>query len=274
MTGNMTKKKGKLRKKVIRVCGFAAWTCRNVVNGMRIRRELTHPTYPVTDLNRYERRFRSQQGEDGILQALFKILGTTDKYCVEFGVGSGRQCNTAHMAGRCGWTGLWMDGKVPKRSTALPVRQEFITAENILDLFKKYAVPTEFDLLSIDLDGNDYWIWKKLAAYRPRVVIMEYNASIPPTESKVMPYNPSHLWDRTDYYGASLLALERLGRSKGYSLVACDNFGVNAFFVRDDVNRGKLLTPGAGALYKAARYRGGQGHVHNTEKSLVDAPQE
>jgi hypothetical protein len=267
------KPKGKIQKRVDRVRRFTTWAYRNVVNGVRIARELKAPRFPVSDLTRYERRFRSQYGEDGLLQAIFRILGTTDRYCVEFGVGSGRECNTAHLVGRRGWTGLWMDGKVPKRSTALPVRAEFITAENIVDLFRKYNVPAEFDLLSIDIDGNDYWIWKKLSAYRPRVLVVEYNASIPPTEAKVMPYDPSHVWDKTDYYGASLLAFEQLGRSKGYSLVACESYGNNAFFVRDDVNGGCLLTPGAAALYRPPRFHGGKGHIRNTEKSLVDAPQ-
>lgn len=267
------KPKGKIQKRVDRVRRFTTWAYRNVVNGVRIARELKAPRFPVSDLTRYERRFRSQYGEDGLLQAIFRILGTTDRYCVEFGVGSGRECNTAHLVGRRGWTGLWMDGKVPQRSTALPVRAEFITAENILDLFRKYNVPAEFDLLSIDIDGNDYWIWKKLSAYRPRVLVVEYNASIPPTEAKVMPYDPSHVWDKTDYYGASLLAFEQLGRSKGYSLVACESYGNNAFFVRDDVNSGCLLTPGAAALYRPPRFHGGKGHIRNIEKSLVDAPQ-
>ncbi|MGD0091560.1 MAG: hypothetical protein ABSE73_16710, partial [Planctomycetota bacterium] len=142
-------------------------------------------------------------------------------------------------------------------------------------LFEQYGVPREFDLLSIDIDGNDYWVWKKLAAYRPRVVVIEYNASVPPDEAKVMPYDPAFVWRKTDYYGASLLALERLGRAKGYALVACDESGANAFFVARELAGPDVFVPqSVSAFYKPATYRGGGGHPHDQERELVEAPEE
>jgi hypothetical protein len=87
----------------------------------------------------------------------------------------------------------------------------------------------------IDVDGNDYWIWRALEAFRPRVVVIEYNGDLDPTVPKVMPYAPGWRWDHTSGYGASLAALEALGADKGYRLVHTELAGVNAFFVRDEL---------------------------------------
>ena len=115
------------------------------------------------------------------------------------------------------------------------IKKEFISAENINEILKKYDVPERFDLLSIDLDYNDYWIWEAIETYVPRVVVIEYNATLGPSESQVVEYDPYHRWDGTDHFGASLLALGRLGHLKGYELIGCDSKGVNAFFVRSDL---------------------------------------
>src|SRR5262249_53156958 len=129
--------------------------------------------------------------------------------------------------------GLQMDAGA---STSGRIKREMITAENINSLFNKYAVPNEWDLLSIDIDGNDLWVWKAIdPRYQPRVVIVEYNAKMAPTESKTIAYDPAFRLDGTDYFGASLLAFVHLAEQKGYQLVACEGNGVNAFFVRKDV---------------------------------------
>jgi hypothetical protein len=117
------------------------------------------------------------------------------------------------------------------------VQCERVAAENINLLFRKYAVPRELDLLSIDIDGNDYWVWRALSAeYRPLVCIIEYNASYPPGEAVTIDYDRAFQWQKTDYFGASLDALAQLGESKGYDLAYCESHGVNAVFVRQDVN--------------------------------------
>lgn len=248
------------------------WTWRNLVSKRRMAREISDGS--IADLNRYERKIWSQHGEDGILQAIFKKIGTTNKYCVEFGVGSGRECNSAWLVRKHGWTGLWMDGKPSRHKRALDVRQEFISAENINALFEKYGVPKEFDLLSIDIDGNDYWVWKKIVDFRPRVVVIEYNASVPPDEARVIAYDPNFAWQKTDYYGASLLALKKLGEAKGYALVACDDSGANAFFVDRKLADGKIVLRDIRELYRAARYRGGQGHPRDPARTMIPAPLE
>ncbi len=185
----------------------------------------------IADLNRYEYRIFSQNGEDGILHAIFSKIGLTNRYFVEFGVQEASECNT-RLLRKKGWDGLWMDAGVSRNPA---VRQEFITAENINGLFAKYAVPETFDLLSIDIDGNDYWVWKSIAGYRPRVVVIEYNSSIPPNESAVVEYDSKAVWDGTNYHGAGIKALADLGAQKGYTLVACDSRGINAFFVQRDL---------------------------------------
>jgi hypothetical protein len=221
----------------------------------------------------------SQHGEDGILDAVFRVVGTTNRYCVEFGVGGGRECNTARLVRKLGWSGLWMDGRPASAvraptSSDLQFHQEFITAENIRELFATYGVPREFDLFSIDIDGNDYWVWKKLADYHPRVIVAEYNASIPPDQAKVIAYDSAFVWQKTDYYGASLLALERLGRAKGYALVACDESGANAFFVDRKLAEGNFVLKTPAELFKPARYRAGGGHPRDPLRTMIEAPAE
>ena len=209
-----------------------------------------------------ERKEYSQNGEDGIINAIFAMIGTTNKYYVEFGVENGIECNTRYLFTHKGWNGLLMDGS--NEGPAINLHKEFITAENIEQLFERHGVPKEFDLLSIDIDGNDYWIWKAITKFSPRVVIMEYNAGFPWEESKTIPYSPEFVWDKTDYMGATLQALVKLGKEKGYTLVATDKNGVNAFFVRDDVLKGiHMRSPKT--LYHPAAYKGKKGNKHPTD---------
>lgn len=217
-------------------------------------------------LNKYEFKAYSQGGEDGIIQEIFRRIGTTNQYFVEFGVGVGLENNTAFLL-TLGWQGLWLEGseqyckRIKEKFTdllnnrQLTLINNFVDADNIESLFKQGNVPEELDLLSIDIDGNDYWIWKAINQYRPRVVIMEYNAVYPPQVSWTIQYNPNHRWDYSSYMGASLLALEKLGTYKGYKLVGCSFTGVNAFFVRDDLVNDQFLEPyTAENHYEPARY--------------------
>lgn len=222
---------------------------------------------PIGNLNTFERRIAfierteySQNGEDGIINAIFGMIGTTNNYFVEFGAEDGMQCNTRYLSKYKGWKGLLMDGA---DRPGTDVKQEFITAENINQLFAKYNVPNEFDLLSIDIDGNDYWVWKAIdSRYTPRVVIMEYNACIPYAPPVTIPYDASFSWDKTTYYGASLSAMESLGKSRGYALVATDRNGVNAFFVRNDLVSGNFVQRSGQELYHPAAFKGVQGKAH------------
>jgi hypothetical protein len=184
------------------------------------------------DLENREKRIRSQNGEDGVIEALFECIGETNRYFVEFGVGDASECNTAALLER-GWKGLMMDMQDICRNPLAVIRSEYVFPENINALFRKYRVPDSFDLLSIDIDGNDFWVWREIAA-RARVVVIEYNAAVPADECRTIVYEPGFGWNGSDYYGASLLALKRLGELKRYTLVYCDRHGVNAFFVANE----------------------------------------
>jgi hypothetical protein len=197
-------------------------------------------------LQRHEHKCYSQNGEDGIIEEIFRRIGTTNKHFVEFGVGNGLENNTALLLIK-GWTGAWIEGDKTctdviqttfARQIAdkqLHIQNAFITAENIEQLFAHATVPHEFDLLSVDIDGNDYWVWKAIERYTPRVVVIEYNSTFPPQVEWVKAYNPAWMWDGTTAFSASLKSLEKLGASKGYALVGCDFRGVNAFFVHQEV---------------------------------------
>jgi len=221
------------------------------------------------DLAAHERRVYSQNGEDGVIERLFEVIGTTNKFCVEFGVRDGEECNTRQLLlSLTGWAGLWFDG------VSRPgIQREHFTTENVNLIFATNAVPLAFDLLSIDIDGNDYWVFCALE-FRPRVVVIEYNASVPPTESRTIAYDPAHRWDgSSDYYGASLLALERLGRRKGYTLVYCESRGVNAFFVETEiVERLGLEVEPFERLYRGVRP--GDEHRHEGAKPWVEVEQD
>jgi hypothetical protein len=126
------------------------------------------------------------------------------------------------------------------------VKRERVAAENIESLFHKYDVPREFDLLSIDIDGNDYWVWKAIESFTPRVVIVEYNIFFLTEMAKTVDYAPDYDWNEKwyhRYHGASLAALESLGRSKGYSLVYTEPYFPNAIFVRDEALPDGLALP-------------------------------
>ncbi len=148
------------------------------------------------------------------------------------------------------------------------LRKEIINAENVESLFKKYDVPFEFDLLSIDIDSNDYYVWGAIRNYSPRIVVIEYNANVPPDQSRTIPYTPNFVFPHTDYFGASLLALKKLGDEKGYTLVSCDNLGVNAFFVRSDLVNFAIRN--IEEIYRRPRFFGIFGHGwENDERKLV-----
>src|SRR5207249_8244926 len=100
---------------------------------------------------------------------------------------------------------------------------------NVNTLFERAGFSGEIDLLGIDIDYNDYWVWKAIEVVQPRVVVIEYNATLRPPLSLTVPYAPTASWNGSNYYGASLEALVRLGRTKGYRLVGCSMSGINAF---------------------------------------------
>lgn len=188
----------------------------------------------VINLALHEKQVFSQNGEDGIIERLFQLIGFSNRYYVEIGVEDGTQCNTRYLREKYQCEGIQLDCAYARPAWGL--YQEYVTAENLNSLFAKYQVPQEFDLLSIDVDGHDFYLWWKLdSRYSPRLVIAEYNASHLPDEDKVVTYDSQRRWDGTRYFGASILAWQLLATHKGYHLVYAESQGVNLFFVRQDV---------------------------------------
>jgi hypothetical protein len=194
------------------------------------------------------RRFRglSEHEEDGITVALFHRVGAATHRFIEIGAGvNGGNCG--FLAKELGWTGLMVDidpGRVARLqrrfAPAVAVAEARVTRENVNELITSHGLAGDIDLLSIDIDGIDYWVWEQLTACRARVVIVEYNPFLGADRAVTVPYDPAfnrHRFDvpRFAYYGASLPALVKLGARKGYRLVLVEPRGVNAFFVREDI---------------------------------------
>jgi hypothetical protein len=212
-----------------------------------VRVLLAEPKRAAADhLNRFEHQIFSQSGEDGILREIFRRLGISHGTFVEFGIGDGLENNTAALLLQ-GWSGLWMDGSQESvdsvrlayreiiASGRLKLHHGFVSSQTIETLLGTHSMAQDFDLLSIDIDGNDYWVWKAIRNYRPKVAVIEYNAIFPPGLSWTIAESDAHRWQMDSHMGASLEALWRLGREKGYCLVGCNLAGVNAFFVRADL---------------------------------------
>ena len=191
----------------------------------------------------------SQWGEDGIIEWLIeKLTADLPETFIEFGVENYREANTRFLLCHRNWRGLVIDGSQSNIETIradniswrhdLTAKCAFITAENIDQLIVEAGFEGEIGLLSVDIDGNDYWVWKAITAVRPHIVVVEYNANFGDLIPLTIPYDPSFV--RTSahrsnlYWGASIRALCDLAREKGYTFTGTNNAGSNAFFVRDD----------------------------------------
>ena len=198
----------------------------------------------------------SQFGEDGILQYLAHRVPLSNHFFIEFGVEDYKESNTRFLLVNDNWSGLVIDSderfvKAIRNDPLhwrydLAVTCAFITRDNIDELLRTSVPNPDVGLLSIDLDGNDYWVWQEIVSIRPRIVVCEYNSLFGSRRAVTVPYDPSfsrgHAHFSHLYFGASLPALCRLATQKGYDFVGCNSKGVNAFFVRNDVS-GALKKP-------------------------------
>jgi hypothetical protein len=206
----------------------------------------------------------SQWGEDGIIQWLVGQVPIKRKVFVEFGVEDYTEANTRFLLVNDQWSGLVLDGSPANIESIrrdplywqnnLKAAKAFITRENIDSLLQANGISGEIGLLSVDIDGVDYWVWEAITSVQPAIVILEYNARFGPEASVTVPYDPQFQRGRAHYshiyYGASLAALTSLGRKKGYALVAGNRAGNNCFFVRRD-----LLSPGLREITPAEAWR-------------------
>jgi ABC-type polysaccharide/polyol phosphate transport system ATPase subunit len=200
------------------------------------------------DLRGFEWQVYSQNAEDGILHEIFRRIGVGPRHFAELTCAAGYGYNCVRLAVEEGWRGLFVEpdpnhlqrllgwcGETP----GVRCIQVEVTSANVEALLAEHGVPREIDLLSINIAGNDYWVWAAVKHWSPRVVAIEYNGMHPPPRRWVMKENPFYKWNGTSYFGASLASLAALGTKKGYTLVGTNSTGVHAFFVRDD-----LATPG------------------------------
>ncbi|MEO6407254.1 MAG: hypothetical protein ABIO45_00680 [Burkholderiaceae bacterium] len=215
-----------------------------------------------------EFRVFSQWGEDGIIQFLVARVPIERRIFVEFGVENYTESNTRFLLSNNGWSGLVIDGSADNIdhirrdpiywATNLKAEASFITRDNINELLARNGVAGDIGLLSIDIDGNDYWVWQAIDGIAPRIVVAEYNSHFGPTAQVTTPYDAAFVRDTAHYskiyYGASIAALCALACRKGYSLVASNAAGNNVFFVRNDV-LGSLPVLGPAQAYRRAQFR-------------------
>ncbi|GAB4401183.1 MAG: hypothetical protein OHK0053_23560 [Microscillaceae bacterium] len=195
----------------------------------------------------------SQHEEDGILLYIFAIIGITNKKCIEVCAGDGLECNTTNLILNHRWIGYLFDGNLEnvKRgidffakhpdSKYYPPKfvHAWITKDNINQLILDAGVKGDIDLLSLDIDGNDYWLLNEISVVNPRVIVLEINHLWGDKEAVTTPYDDNFVAEfskyGSDYAGASLPAFIKLCREKGYRLVGTNAIATNAFFVRNDI---------------------------------------
>jgi hypothetical protein len=194
-------------------------------------------------------RRHSQFEEDGILLFIFALIGTTNKTAVEICAGDGIECMSTNLILNHGWWGYLFDGNERKvergraffrnaKDTFLyppKFTHAWITAENVNDLISKSGIAGDIDLLALDIDGMDYWVWKAIKCIRPRVVVCETHNVIGAGDPLTIPYDPNFIITVPDYHSASLAAMTKLAEEKGYRLVGTHRYGFNAFFILKEV---------------------------------------
>jgi hypothetical protein len=217
-------------------------------------KDLLRSKAPLPRLDEVGFRTFSQFDEDGILLYLFTLLGTTNRRAVEACAGVGFECNAANLIVNHGWDALLLDGDAENCKVAWDffttrsdtqisppkIVRAWIEPDTIDDLIRSNGFAGEIDLLTIDLDGVDYWVWKHLTCITPRVVVVEYQPWWREDEPYTIKNIPGYAYrdyaeTKTAYVGSSLAAYVKLAREKGYRLVGCNRNQLNAFFLRDDV---------------------------------------
>ncbi|SEL43661.1 hypothetical protein SAMN04488505_102268 [Chitinophaga rupis] len=222
----------------------------------------------VSNLAETEFRVFSQTGDDGIIQYLISKADITDHTFVEFGVENYIESNTRFLLVNDNWSGLVIDGSEKHINFIktddicyqhdLSTLCAFITSENINELISSGGISGEIGLLSIDIDGNDYWIWKAINVVSPTIVIVEYNSVLGSERAITVPYNPDFIRTKAHYsnlyFGTSLKALCLLAEEKGYAFVGSNSVGTNAYFVKKE-RLGSLVPRSAEEGYVQSKFR-------------------
>jgi len=222
-----------------------------------------------TRLQDFEFKVFSQWGEDGIIQRLINVVPLADRTFIEFGVEDFSESNCRFLMMNDNFSGFVMDGSSDNVTAcksayyywkhALQMEQAFVTRDNINQLLAKSGFGPDLAILSVDLDGVDYWVTEAIKGFTPRILIHEYNAVFGAERKISVPYDPAFV--RSDkhvsrlYWGASLGALTYLAEKRGYSLVGTNSAGCNAFYVRNDLLSDKLEALSVERGYTASVYR-------------------
>jgi len=196
----------------------------------------------------------SQFEEDGIILFVLTMVGFKSRRVVELCCGRDGECMASNLILNHGFYGYLFDGDKnnvastkrffkSKKDCLLyspTVSECWITAENVNDLLKDVGAEGEIDLLSLDIDGNDYWVWKAIDIINPRLCVFETHNIIPDGKSLTINYEPDFCYlsqpeNEQDYRGVSLAAMVKLSKQKGYRLIGAHRHGFNAFFLRDDI---------------------------------------
>ena len=221
------------------------------VNLGQIQTLLNNQRKDISSINEVEFSVFSQMGDDGIIQYLINKLDIPHKSFIEFGVENYTESNTRFLLINNNWSGMVMDGSkenidfinrdIISWRYDLHIRHAFITRDNINGIISDFLAEgydQEIGLLSIDIDGNDYWVWKEINVIKPIIIITEYNAVFGRRNAWTIPYKDdfNRLAEHKSYqyWGASLKALCDLAVMKGYYFIGCNSSGNNAYFVRKD----------------------------------------
>ena len=198
----------------------------------------------------------SQFEEDGIILYVLSMIGVKTKKVVEMCCGSGDECMATNLILNHGFDAYLFDGNPENINRAKAffgskkdcllysptLRSGWITVENVNELLTEAGCAGEVDLFSLDIDGNDYWVWKAITAISPRLIVFETHNIIPDNLSLTIEYQPDFdCWSKTgpeqDYRSVSLAAMVKVSKSKGYRLIGAHRHGFNVFFLRDDVGQ-------------------------------------
>ena len=217
----------------------------------------------------YEFKIFSQWGEDGIIQHLLDSIEIRNKTFIEFGVEDFFESNCRFLLMKDDWKGFVIDGSTSNirrlKSSYFYWRHhlvavdKFITIENINEILATSEFDEDLGILSIDLDGNDFFILEAINNFKPRIVICEYNSLFGGSRKISIPYQPEFYRTKAHhsnlYWGASLGAITYLANKKGYSLVGTGKMGSNAFYVRNDLLNDKLAVLSAREAYALSNAR-------------------
>ena len=233
MSGGIKHVLNRLRKSII---NLSDWNHDIDLDKNICYRQLNH-TNPFV---KYGRKGFSQTDEDGLTLEIIRRIGIANGTFAEIGVGKGLENNTLALLGM-GWRGFWLGNEKLafdiSKSKRLSYCQDWVSLENINQIYNREIEKLnaeQVDVISLDVDGNDFHFCEKLlnTGHRPSLFIVEYNGRFPPPIRFIMPYNESHIWKKDDYYGASLMSLVELLDKYEYQLICCNAAtGVNAFFV-------------------------------------------